>query len=535
MKIVCGNCSAKYSIADDKVAGRAFKIRCRKCSATIVVRGSEVTTHGANEGAGLDAADDGLACWHVVVDGEQAGPFDEATLKQMLTASKLSWNDYAWKEDFDDWKVLKDIPDLVARLSSPTPASAPAAAAVGAGQPAASLAPQSAAASQMMASGASMVAGEGSASLRRASAPSEGAASDSRPSMPSNLTGQRNESSVLFSLANLQALAGAGNQPGMGTAEPKADTTTAKAGGSGLIDIRSLAGAARYSSTVGDANGRHQAIDDLLAIGGSNLASPLAAPVLKATEEPKKASSLPVALMVTLAVALAVLAAALVFVVVRTPGILGGATASTADEASAEDGKNADSESVDLEKTERTADDDNPNDDSAEAKAAENDSNDNDSESAAASDAQRAARKDAAARTARRSASSRSRASRSSSPPSTQPIRTPRKSRDLDSLLSGAVGGKSSAPDLPDTPSRKQVFDALKAVQPAVKACGRGEHGTATAAITVNGGSGRVTNVSVSGPFRGTPQEPCIERAVKRAKFPRFKRSSFRVSFPYVI
>ena len=40
MKIVCDACSAKYSIADDKVKGKVFKIRCKKCSNIIVVRGT---------------------------------------------------------------------------------------------------------------------------------------------------------------------------------------------------------------------------------------------------------------------------------------------------------------------------------------------------------------------------------------------------------------------------------------------------------------------------------------------------------------
>ena len=40
MKIVCEACQAKYSIADDKVRGKVFKIRCKKCSHVIVVRGA---------------------------------------------------------------------------------------------------------------------------------------------------------------------------------------------------------------------------------------------------------------------------------------------------------------------------------------------------------------------------------------------------------------------------------------------------------------------------------------------------------------
>ena len=39
MKIVCESCGAKYSIADDRVTGKVFKIRCKRCSEVIIVRG----------------------------------------------------------------------------------------------------------------------------------------------------------------------------------------------------------------------------------------------------------------------------------------------------------------------------------------------------------------------------------------------------------------------------------------------------------------------------------------------------------------
>ncbi len=41
MKITCQSCQAKYTIADEKVAGKTVKIKCKKCGATIVVHGNE--------------------------------------------------------------------------------------------------------------------------------------------------------------------------------------------------------------------------------------------------------------------------------------------------------------------------------------------------------------------------------------------------------------------------------------------------------------------------------------------------------------
>src|SRR6516225_1538932 len=50
MKITCQSCQAKYTIADEKVAGKTVKIKCKKCGATIVVSGNEAAA--AAPGAG---------------------------------------------------------------------------------------------------------------------------------------------------------------------------------------------------------------------------------------------------------------------------------------------------------------------------------------------------------------------------------------------------------------------------------------------------------------------------------------------------
>jgi hypothetical protein len=76
---------------------------------------------------------------------------------------------------------------------------------------------------------------------------------------------------------------------------------------------------------------------------------------------------------------------------------------------------------------------------------------------------------------------------------------------------------------------------ALSAVQPAVAACGGGEHGMVMTAITVSGSSGRVTNAVVSGQFAGTPVGSCIARAARAARFPRFRNAVFSVTYPFRI
>jgi hypothetical protein len=72
-------------------------------------------------------------------------------------------------------------------------------------------------------------------------------------------------------------------------------------------------------------------------------------------------------------------------------------------------------------------------------------------------------------------------------------------------------------------------------VSGAVSACGNGEHGTATVAISVAGSTGRVASATVGGQFAGTPVGSCIARAVRGASFPRFSRATFAFNYPFRI
>jgi predicted Zn finger-like uncharacterized protein len=34
MKFLCGNCKAKYQIADEKASGKTLRMKCRRCGTT---------------------------------------------------------------------------------------------------------------------------------------------------------------------------------------------------------------------------------------------------------------------------------------------------------------------------------------------------------------------------------------------------------------------------------------------------------------------------------------------------------------------
>src|SRR3954466_3761825 len=144
MKIVCDACQAKYSISDDKVQGKVFKIRCKKCSNIIVVRGgagaaepapapqqekdTRVYDYGYEGGDHAPAGDD--AVWHVVINQDQVGPMTAVEVQQRFAGGELDSETYIWREGFSDWLPLAPG-DTFAQLAAA--GSAPSRAAAGTG------------------------------------------------------------------------------------------------------------------------------------------------------------------------------------------------------------------------------------------------------------------------------------------------------------------------------------------------------------------------------------------------------------------
>src|SRR5262245_32478404 len=121
MKIICDSCGTKYSISDDKVRGKVFKIRCKKCSHIIVVRGGE----GQEEAAAAPAAAAAEGGWHIVVDGEQVGPIPEADVRARIERGEIRADTYIWKEGFADWLKLSAVPEFADAVGGSDSASVP--------------------------------------------------------------------------------------------------------------------------------------------------------------------------------------------------------------------------------------------------------------------------------------------------------------------------------------------------------------------------------------------------------------------------
>jgi predicted Zn finger-like uncharacterized protein len=561
MKIVCGSCQAKYSIADEKVAGKVFKIRCKRCSEVIVVRGDQEASGASAAQAGDEAAPD--AIWHVVINGEQAGPYAPSQLAEMLNAGKLDWEAYVWTEGFENWLPMRDVPDLVTAISGPPesePQAQPEPVRVAVGAPAYSAAQPSMGADPfadegggggggMFASAAQPAAARpnlfvaGSSSQADNPFEAEGrvvaSAPSPRVSMDQAMTGARNENSVLFSLKNLQALATGSSAPSAAPmSSPPGRPGFAGGEGSGLIDIRALASA----TGVNDQSGKSTEKDALLSLGSAQtgafgaLGSPMLTPPTRDDETSKK--GLVVAIVGGFALlAIAGIAAALILKPTSTPvatPVVPPPTAAPAPPTSQAPAAAA-----------PTAEPPSEGEQQAAKMAAERAAAERAASAAAASGDQQQARPNAGgAKRPERGAADPAPAK--PDPVAAAPDDKPKPragGSSLDDLLESAIGGKkpagasasaaASTANLPEKPSRDDVLAAMNGVKAGVSACAKGQTGVAFANITVAGKTGRVSNVEVTG-MTGEVGS-CIARTVRKANFPKFKSDNFQVKFPFRI
>jgi predicted Zn finger-like uncharacterized protein len=363
MKITCQSCQSKYNVADDKVTGKIVKIRCRKCGATIVVDGTTVAETGGNvtSSAAPAAAASSLqppagepAPWHVNVSDNDQRTMTLSEIVDAYNASTITQETFIWTEGMEDWKPLKDVEAVVGALhDNAAPASIAAQSVHGADAALASVRgpvreaePAPRAALRSSSNEARPVAyaspldtqaeapraepkraalkretrgrdifGGGDLQTSRASNDASGGVLTSAPLMPqaslalgdeaaNKLTGERNENSVLFSLAMLTKNADE-------RAPTKATTsTTATHEDSGLIDLKALAAKAESirPTAMGDAM-----FSPALGSGGV-VSAPFGAVGSSLGEAPQK-SRLPVLIVIGAAVIAVVVLA--VFIGVR--------------------------------------------------------------------------------------------------------------------------------------------------------------------------------------------------------------------------
>jgi predicted Zn finger-like uncharacterized protein len=565
MKIVCDSCGTKYSISDEKVRGKVFKIRCKKCSHIIVVRGTEdAAAVAAAPAPAVAAAPAEAGGWHLVVEGDQVGPVPEADIRARIERGEINAETYLWKEGFADWLKLSAIPEFAHLVTSAdggvfadgtgpgavngdAAAHEPAtgglfggvAAAAGDGDVFGGAAPArrsggGAAAGDLFASPA--------VSAKSASDEPRWPASSAAPATHDggrieNLTGQRHENSVLFSLSNLQSLA----MPA--PASKNLSTTAPTSEGSGLIDIRAMAATTLGASSGGGSSfGGGGPVDDLPAFGAFSPAAPVLLALPSQSGPPKWIYPLMGGIVVlvgiigfmafkilnTKPVGVAEVAAPAPAAPEGEPGKPSAPVAAAAPAAAAPSTIPA----------EQLPPREAPKPEGGEAKAepkAEHEHHHKGEKAGRESSKESA--KESGKESGRKSGgdSQKAVAAADSAP---APVEKKAAKGSLDDLLEGALNHKSapsggaSRPRVDDDSPRASsassgplakgsVVAGMNSVKGKIGDCYQQFKVPGMAMVNVViGKSGRVSSATVSGKFAGTPTGSCVERAVKTASFP---------------
>jgi predicted Zn finger-like uncharacterized protein len=268
VKISCPSCSAKYSIADEKVQERLAKIRCRKCGTTIVIDGkvSPPTVQAADatksEEGETDQVEEGPTADQYTVDiaDNDQRNMSVAEIVAAYKDGTLAADTYVWKDGMPDWVPVAEVPEINEALAqSPAVKAAPA---VGDDEPTVAMGSAgfdlgfAAAAAPNVApkvepeprAAARAAAGRAGAADLFGSIDTVGSEQDvmtsalgaSRSDDVTVATGARNESSVLFSLS---ALTSSENKNSGASSKVTED--------SGLIDLASLTAGASVSGGGG--------------------------------------------------------------------------------------------------------------------------------------------------------------------------------------------------------------------------------------------------------------------------------------------
>jgi predicted Zn finger-like uncharacterized protein len=557
MKIVCDSCGTKYSIADEKVRGKVFKIRCKKCSHIIVVRGGE--------SAPEEAAAPAEGGWHLVIDGEQVGPIADADVRTKIERGEVKGDTYTWKEGFADWVKLSAVPEFAGLVAGGEDVSVPVAGGdlFTAGAAAAptngadkSRRPTGARNSLFGAAastGTSDVFGAPAAAATRgggdlfaspaAHAPEESRWPSSGAAAPGHdggrvesLTGQRHENSVLFSLSNLQSLA----MPN--TAKPVTTSSAPTTEGSGLIDIRAMA-----ASTLGGpaesrgfgGGGGGAITDDLPAFGAFSPAAPVLLPLSSSSGPPKW--------IYPLIIVMVALVGGIVFmawkVVSAKPAMLVETVQAPAP-APVEPVKAGGPAAEPGSTKPSTIADENlpPREGSAEAKAEKSDKGEKSEKSDRGGEHEHHHGK--GKENGKKVASADD---KKGAPATNTEAVVPKAAKgSLDDLIDGAVtprkAGRPRVSD--DDPSAKKadtssgplsksaVVGGMNSVKGKVADCYNQFKVQGMAMVNVViGKSGRVSSATVSGKFAGTPTGTCVEKAVKSAVFP--PSDGFTTPYPF--
>jgi predicted Zn finger-like uncharacterized protein len=522
MKVQCDQCAAAYSVADDKVAGRKLKQKCRKCGAQMLIDGTALahddTPMAVPQAQAESAAPTELAVWHVSLDDTTQGPYTLEELAQHYTDGSIALDTLVCRDGWNDWRPAGEVQELLDAGRGPLLASvAPPPLAAGFAAPS-------------LAENVTMGRDPFGDSVLIAPSPRVSVEEMQQP-------GAQRDGTVQFSMDQIRALS-AVSAPSV---PPPAPVTPGYAAGdgSGLIDMRALAEAEAKAAAEAAQAAMSPAGNDAFrplrpsALGPMQGVSPL---TLVGGQSPGLDFRTKVMASLAAFAAVVTAAVAIVFVLrddapaaaVAPPAAVAAAAPSVASAPAPAAPATALAAVVAPGRA----------DDSTKGREGDDtvDDDDRGSSKRAARGKGRARRGDD--RAAPKSADKDTGGIDDVLAKTDAPKKSSSAGSSIDDLLEGAINGKRAAPKeepkepastLPKTASREDMFAALGRAKAKAASC-KGS-GVATAAITVAGKSGKATSINVTG-VDGAAKS-CVEKAVRSTSFPKFQNDSIKVQFPF--
>lgn len=135
MRVTCKSCGAQYNLPDDKVQGRKAKVRCKKCSASIVVDGTSIAPGadgGESEAFEDEEATQVMRSPMAALGGANADPDDwtvnlsDDDQRQMTTdelvagwlSGEVTEDAFVWRDGMGDWAAVPDVPELAEKFAA---------------------------------------------------------------------------------------------------------------------------------------------------------------------------------------------------------------------------------------------------------------------------------------------------------------------------------------------------------------------------------------------------------------------------------
>jgi hypothetical protein len=119
MNITCDQCGKRYKMKAQQTK-KAFKTRCKRCSNVIIVRPEEQKDAVVQEPVQANhqpSPEVSAPSWYAVINGEQSGPYTTDQLGGYVANGSLDAQSFVWCDGMSNWEALENIPVLVNLIS----------------------------------------------------------------------------------------------------------------------------------------------------------------------------------------------------------------------------------------------------------------------------------------------------------------------------------------------------------------------------------------------------------------------------------